>query len=129
MNKVNSPPLSNAQFDIMSLVWEEGEITIAQVLHAINARRRKKLRRTTIQVQMARLEKKGWLTHKKIGRTYLYRALREREQALAAIAGDVTSRVFKGSCADLVKCLFDHKKISPEEIKRLRKVLDQAKGK
>ena len=128
MEHPNSASLSAAQFDIMSVVWDQGEVTIAMVLKAINEKRRKKLRRTTIQVQMSRLEKKGWLTHRAQGRTFYYRASRDREEVLAMIAGDVTNRIFGGSCADLVKCLFDQKKISVEEIQRLRKVLDQVKG-
>lgn len=128
MEHPNAASLSAAQFDIMSVVWDRDEVTIAQVLKAINEKRRKKLRRTTIQVQMSRLEKKGWLAHKTVGRTFYYRASRDREEVLAMIAGDVTNRIFGGSCADLVKCLFDQKKISGEEIQRLRKVLDQVKG-
>ena len=124
MEPVNSTPLSAAQLDIMAVVWDRGEATINQVLNAINERRRKKLKRTTIQVQMARLEKKGWLTHTTRGRTFYYRALRERDEALAMIAGDVTNRVFGGSCAELVKCLFDQEKISEEEIQHL----PEAKG-
>jgi predicted transcriptional regulator len=128
MKNANSTLLSAAQFDIMSVVWDRGEVTINQVLKAINEKRRKKLRRTTIQVQMSRLEKKGWLTHRTVGRTFCYRASRDREEALGMIAGDVTNRIFGGSCAELVKCLFDQNKISGDEIQRLRKVLDQVKG-
>jgi predicted transcriptional regulator len=129
MKDANSAPLSVAQFEIMSVVWQRGEATISQVCAAINDKRKKKLRRTTIQVQMSRLEKKGWLHHKTAGRTFVYQAIRSREEALAMIAGDVTNRIFGGSCAELVKCLFNQKKISLHEIQRIRKVLDQAKGK
>ena len=86
------------------------------------------MRRTTIQVQMSRLEKKGWLTHRSMGRTFYFRALRDRDEARATIARHVTKRVFGGSCADLIKCLFNHEKISPDEIERLRKLLKNAKG-
>ena len=127
MGKEKTSPLSAAQFDIMSVIWSQGEAAVTQVCKAINGGRKRKLRRTTIQVQMSRLEKKGWLTHRTEGRTFLYRALVSRDEALAFIARDVTNRIFGGSCADLVKALFKNQKISGEEIKRLRAVLDEAK--
>ena len=128
MQNNHTDRLSDAQLEIMEVVWDRGEASIAEVLASVNGRRKKKLRRTTIQVQMNRLEKKGWLTHRVEGRTYRYEALRPREEALAAIADDVTHRVFGGSCADLVKCLHDHKKINASEIRRLRKLLDELNG-
>jgi predicted transcriptional regulator len=127
MSREKTSPLSAAQFDIMSVIWEQGEATITQVLKAINQDRKRKLRRTTIQVQMSRLEKKGWLTHQAEGRTFLYSALVEKDDALGFIAGDVTKRIFNGSCADLVKALFKNNKVSSKEIKRLRAVLDEVK--
>ncbi len=128
MGKKLPPPLSDAQFEIMSVIWNKGEATINEVLEEVNAARQDSLRRTTIQVQMSRLEKKGWLTHRSAGRTFYFRPLRDREEARAAIAGRVTRRIFGGSCADLVKCLFSHEKISRREIERLRELLENAKG-
>jgi predicted transcriptional regulator len=128
MTRANSTPLSAAQFEIMAVVWDLGKATVSQVLKVVNKKRKKKLRRTTIQVQMSRLEKKGWLTHEAEGRTYCYQALKKRNEALAMIAGDVTNRIFGGSCAELVKCLFNQNKINREEIQRIRKVLDRGSG-
>lgn len=128
MKNNQSEQLSAAQYEIMEKIWRQGEATVNQVLEAVNKGRKKKLRRTTIQVQMTRLVKKGWLSHRTEGRTYLYSAVFERDHAQAFIANDVTNRVFGGSCADLIKCLFNNKKVSALEIKRIKKILKDAKG-
>ena len=124
MSKKSNPPLSAAQYEIMAVVWDRGETTINDVLEAVNKSRKKALRRTTIQVQMSRLEHKGWLTHRVVGRTYFYKAARSKDKARADMAAELTRRVFDGSCVDLIKCLFDKDKISKEEIHRIRKLLD-----
>jgi predicted transcriptional regulator len=129
MKKKKTARLSAAQFEIMDLVWNLGEASINQVMNAINQSRKKKLTRSTIQVQMARLEEKGWLSHRKDGRTFLYKALKKRNEAQAFIARDVADRVFNGSSAALVKCLFDMSKISNKELKELRKILDESERK
>ena len=53
------PPLSEAQLEIMNVVWDRGEVTVAQVWKILSTRR--KVARNTVQTMLARLEEKGWL--------------------------------------------------------------------
>jgi len=129
MKNKEAPRLSTAQYDIMCVIWDRGESTINEVLEAINQNRSKKLRRSTIQEQMRRLEKKNWLAHRKISRAFYFRALRDREEARAALANDMTDRIFEGSCSALVKSLFNVRKISKKELIHLRQILEQTEEK
>jgi predicted transcriptional regulator len=125
MSRKNIPNLSPANFEIMKIVWEKGEVTINDVVEAINARRTDKLRRTTIQVQMNRLEEYGWLKHRKEGRIFYYTAVIEKQKTRRDIVMDLKERVFSGSHTELVKCLFDSSDLKPEDIKELRQLLDR----
>ena len=125
MNKKNAANLSPANFEIMKIVWEKGEATINDVVEAINTRRGNKLRRTTIQVQMNRLEEYGWLKHRQEGRTFYYTAVKEKQKTRRDIVMDIKERVFSGSPAELVKCLFDASHLKPVDIKELRQLLDE----
>lgn len=122
------PRLSASQFEIMNVVWDLNEASINQVMDVIKKNYKKNLSRSTIQVQMRRLEEKGWLIHKKVSRTFVYKARWTRDQAQATIALEVTDCAFGGSSAALVKCLFDLNKISKEELQELRKLLNKPKG-
>ncbi|HLK57549.1 MAG TPA: BlaI/MecI/CopY family transcriptional regulator [Chthonomonadaceae bacterium] len=51
------PPLSEAQMEIMNVVWEQGEVTLTQVCAALAAQR--VLARNTVQTQLTRLVEKG----------------------------------------------------------------------
>ena len=115
--------LSPANLEIMKVIWEKGEMTINDVAKAINARRNNDVRRTTIQVQMNRLEEYGWLKHTKRGRTYVYSAVVEKQKTRREILEDIKNRVFGGSRAELVKCLIEDADVTPEEIKELRALL------
>jgi predicted transcriptional regulator len=115
--------LSPANLEIMKVVWDKGAVTINDVVHAINAKRKRKIRRTTIQVQMNRLEEYGWLKHKEEGRTFVYSAVAEKQKTRREILEDIKNRVFGGSRAELVKCLIEDADVSPEEIKELRALL------
>lgn len=123
--------LSPAEFEIMEAVWaHSGESGITEVLQRVNAvREGEPLKRATVQVQLRRLEEKGWLKHREDGRRFFYSATAGREVASATLAGDLTERVFDGSCAELVRCLFDHQDVSSDEIARIRALLDKAESK
>jgi predicted transcriptional regulator len=120
--------LSPANLEIMKVVWDKGVVTINDVVEAINAKRKNKIRRTTIQVQMNRLEDYGWLKHTEEGRTYVYSAVAEKHKTRREILEDIKNRVFGGSRAELVKCLIEDSDVSPEEIKELRVLLKDMQG-
>ena len=123
MAKKHVRKLSPANLEIMKIIWEKGEVTVNGVVEAINAKRKIKLRRTTIQVQMGRLEEYGWLKHRKIGRTFYYSAVYEKQRTRKEILNDIKNRVFGGSRAELVKCLLEESNVPPEDIKELRDLL------
>jgi predicted transcriptional regulator len=123
MVKTKNRKLSPANLEIMKVVWEQGDVSVNDVFEAINTKRKKKLRRTTIQVQMNRLEEYGWLQRRKERRTYFYSAAVEKQKTMSEILNDITHRVFGGSRTELVKCLLEDSDVDPEEIRELRKLL------
>lgn len=128
MNEVPLPRLTDAEFEIMDIVWDEEETTINHVWETINLQRATPLSRTTIQVQMNRLEDKKWLQHRKQGRTFFYYPTRKRDQTLESIVEEVHGRFFKGSRTDLVQCLFRSQKISKSEIRKLKEIIKNHEG-
>ena len=128
MSSRRSRNLSPANLEIMKIVWEKGEVTVNEVFEVINSRRRDKLRRTTIQVQMNRLEEYGWLTHREESRTYHYSAVKEKQITRKDILDDIKNRVFGGSRAELVRCLLEDEDITPEEARELRRLTREYKG-
>ena len=121
--KKRNRKLSPANLEIMKVVWDKVDVTINDVSDAINAKRKNKIRRTTVQVQMSRLEDYGWLKHTEKGRTYVYSAVVEKHKTRREILEDIKNRVFGGSRAELVKCLIEDSDVSSEEIKELRALL------
>jgi predicted transcriptional regulator len=125
MTKKRIPKLSPANLEIMKIVWRLGEASVNDVFEAINTHRKDKLRRTTIQVQINRLEEYGWLKHREVGRTHYFRAVRGKEKTERDIIIDIKNRVFSGSRMDLVKSLLDDSDLKPEEIQELRDLLNE----
>jgi predicted transcriptional regulator len=109
----------------MQIVWEKGEATVVDVMEALNAKRTDKLKRASVQVMLTRLEKYGWVTHRKENRTFYFRALREKQSTLRDMVNDMKHRLFGGSNRELVKCLFEESDISAAELDRIADLVER----
>lgn len=124
MAKADSSPLTDAQREIMEIVWERGEATVSEVRHALAERRR--LARNTVQTMIVRLEEKGWLKHREEGRTFVYSANQPRSVSLGAKVAQMVDRLFAGSPEEMVTALIEYRGLSPDESERIRDMIDEA---
>ena len=117
------PPLSEAQIEIMELVWERGEVTVADVWKTLADRR--SLTRNTVQTLMARLDERGWLRHRADGKTFFYRAAHPRQAAQRQLLDNLIRSAFGGAAEGLVMALLENG-VSPEEAQRIREMIEEA---
>lgn len=118
--------LTAAQREIMEVVWDRGEVTVAEVRKILGANR--PVARNTVQTMMARLEERGWLTHRESGRTFLYRAATPKEESIGRKVREVVNTLCGGSPETLVAALLEYRGLRPGELDRIRKMLDEARG-
>jgi BlaI family transcriptional regulator, penicillinase repressor len=117
-------PLSEAQLEIMNLVWDRGEVTVAEVWKALSARR--KVARNTVQTMMVRLEEKGWLHSLTEEHAFRYRAAVPREAVQGMMVRRLLDSAFGGSAEGLVMALLDGRGISRAEAQRIRALIQDA---
>jgi len=120
------PDLSPAQREIMEIVWDRGEVTAAEVRRVLS--RTREVARNTVRTLLERMEDKGWLKHRAEGRTFLYAAARPRQDTVGQKVREVVETVCGGSPETLVAALIDYRGLKPDELARIRRLLDQAKA-
>lgn len=75
---------------VMEYMWGHGsEVTVRDVLKVPAARG---LAYTTVMTVMERLWRKGYLSRRRMGRAYVYRARRTQEEHLTTLVGEVFAR-------------------------------------
>jgi BlaI family penicillinase repressor len=97
--------LSDESLDVMREIWARGEASVNTVWAALNASRRKKVRRTTVQVQMTRLERYGWLGRKRSGREFIYTPLWGKDETVGDLLSSLARRLYGGSFVELARIL------------------------
>ena len=124
MGKADSTPLTEAQREIMEIVWDREEVTVSEVREALAAVR--DVARNTVQTMMVRLEERGWLKHRQKGRKFIYCAARPRKRSLGAKVSQMVDRFFAGSPEEMVTALIEYRGLSRGEAERIRAMIDQA---
>ena len=127
MAKRHATPLTDAQREIMEVVWGQSEATVSEVREALASRR--DLARNTVQTMMTRLEERGWLKHREEGRTFVYSANVSRTVSLGAKVTQLVDRFFAGSPEDMVTALIEYRGLTKEESRRIRDMIGEAEKK
>jgi BlaI family transcriptional regulator, penicillinase repressor len=120
--------LTSAQYEILEVVWAAGPAgaSVTEVWEAVAAHR--SVTRTTVLNLVGRLEKRGWLRRQKDGGSYRYLATVDRETTARQVAEGVVDEFFGGSAGDLVMSLLGSQRLKPEDVERLRRLLDDNPG-
>ena len=99
---------------VMETIWELGEATVGQVRDRLQ--REPQPAYTTILSVVQKLDKAGWLTHRALGRSYVYLPTRSRDQAGTTTLRAFIDRVFRGDAL----LLFQHLQVLQRQIDRRR---------
>ncbi|HEY8833033.1 MAG TPA: BlaI/MecI/CopY family transcriptional regulator [Gemmatimonadaceae bacterium] len=122
-----SVAFTERELDIMAVLWDRGPSTAAEV-RAILAGEGVDLAYNTVLTQLRILEDKGHVDHKEEGRAHRYRPLVKRKEARASALSRTLDRLFGGSAEALVTQLVQHRGLSKDELKGLRRVVDEELG-
>ena len=123
--KNKSPKLTDAELEIMHVVWELDNATVREVHERLNQRRT--LAYTTVMTMMNILEEKGHLTRNKQGRAYRYEPVRPKSQVISGMVDDFVGKVFEGSARPLVLGLVKDRKLSEKDLEEIARLIKEAK--
>ena len=112
------------ELDVMSVLWERGPSTVAEVRKALDDT----LAYTTVLTVLRILEEKGHVAHTTEGRAHRYRPLVERAAAGGSALKRVTQRLFGGSPELLLTRLVEDEDLTDEELERMRDLLAERLG-
>ena len=121
------PPISQAEWDVMNVLWSaDAPLTANEVVARLADVRRWSPR--TVKTLLNRLINKGALAFEANGKRYLYRPRVPRETAVREETRSFLSRVFANAPGPMLLQFVAQARLTPEEVEALRRLLDR-KGK
>ena len=117
-----SPALTDLQLDLMRVLWTRGEATVAEVHRELS--RSSNLAQATVATLLTRLEKKGVVEHRVVGRQYVFSPVLAESEVRRAALGRVADRVFTGDVASLVAQLLAERRVTREELEEVKALIE-----
>ncbi len=115
--------LSRRERQIMDIVYRRGHVSVADVLKDLPD----PPSYSTVRALLRILEEKGYLTHKKDGKRYIYRPTQPRHIAGRSALKQIFQTFFDKSIEKTVMTLISDADLSDEELDRLSQRIEQAK--
>ena len=112
---------TDRELDVMSILWRHGSATVTEVREELPDR----LAYTSVLSALQTLEEKGYVRHESEGRAYRYYPLVAPEEAGGSAIGRILDKVFHGSAEMLLAQLVSERKLSADELRRMRKLLEE----
>jgi predicted transcriptional regulator len=117
-------PVSDAELEVLKVLWTSGPSTVRAVAGALRKQRRK-LAYNTVLTLLSRLREKGYVTADRTGTAHTFRPVVSREDLLGSSLSALADRICDGTASPLVLALVRDKTFSAEEIARFRALLDE----
>src|SRR4029077_4522645 len=117
------PRPTNAELEILAVLWDIGPATVRDVYDSISRRRTAQYSTTLKFMQI--MADKGLLRRDESQRAHIYSSTKPREWTQRQLAGDLLERGFSGSAKALLVGALSAKKASKAELAELRKFLEE----
>jgi predicted transcriptional regulator len=112
---------------IMDVVWDQGEVTVRNVQDALRSKR--DLAYTSVLTMMQVLERKGFVESQRNGRANVYRPTVSRARFGLRSAVDIVNSFFSGSVPAMLSHFAETDRLSEEDLRALREIVEKASNK
>ena len=112
-----------SELEILQVLWSRGPSTVREVHEVLGAT--KQIGYTSVLKLMQIMTAKGLVTRRENQRAHVYEACEPAEKTKQQFAEDMLQRVFQGSASELMLHALAGRRSSKEELKELRRLLDE----
>src|SRR4051812_12588611 len=117
--------LTDREADVMRVLWDRGPSVVTEVKEHLAD----ELAYTTVLTILRTLEQKGYVKHEEEGRVHPYFAAVKEDAARKSALQHLTGKLFKGSAELLFTHLVADRKLSKDQVQRMRDLLAQSADK
>ena len=113
--------ISSAEWEVMRVLWTKGETTSTEITKILSTKQ--DWSASTVKTLLGRLADKGYLTSRREGRTYLYQAILNEEEANFTAVNEVLSKICLTKHHHLLGELIQQTPMTKEQIKDLQDII------
>src|SRR5262245_62124930 len=118
------PPVSDAELEVLKVLWAVGPSTVRDVAAALKQQRRR-LAYNTVLTLLTRLKEKGYVQADRRDTAHVFRAVVSRDELVGSSLSALADRVCDGTASPLLLALVRDPRLSAADLAHLRKLLRQ----
>lgn len=118
--------ISDAEFAIMEILWEQAPLTATDVAARLPEERDWSL--ATVKTLLSRLLAKAAVDHRQDGRRFLYTPAVDRDAYVSLESKRLVDRLFGGKLMPLVAHLAEQEKLSADDIAEIERLIGEMKA-
>lgn len=126
MKKKLSPKPTEAELEILQILWDSGPTTVRFVNDKLNLK--KEVGYTTTLKIMQIMTEKNLLSRDEENKSHIYSAVYKKDETQKVLLDKFLESTFGGSASKLVLQALGNRKTSKKEIEEIRKFLDKIEG-
>ena len=119
----NPPAPSNAELEILQILWKRGDSTVREVYDEL--RHERNIGYTTVLKTMQVMAEKGLVERDESERSHVYAPAVKEQSIKRRMVSDLLDRAFDGSAAGLVMHALSENPASKEDLEKIRELLDK----
>ena len=119
-----TPIPSNAELEILRILWRRGPLTVREVHDEL--KRERDIGYTTVLKIMQVMAEKKIVTRDESERSHVYSPAVEEKSVKRRLVSELLDKAFDGSAAQLVMHALSDKRASQEDLKKIRKLLNES---
>lgn len=112
------------QLAFMAVLWELSEASASQVQRELESAGRK-LAPTTVSTVLRRLESRGLIAHRRVGRNHLYRAVAQREDLQKNVLQRWSRLLYQGNTGAFLCHLLDSDEVRSSDLDLIKQVIEK----
>jgi predicted transcriptional regulator len=120
------PRPTDSELAILRVLWGRGPSTVREVCEELN--RQRPTGYTTALKLMQIMHEKGYVTRDERNQSHVYSARQSETQTQKLLIRDLVDRAFGGSARRLILGALSAKKVSADELREIRELLDKIEG-
>ena len=120
------PKPTAAEFEILRVLWRRGPSTVHQIQPEL--KRGDRVGYTTVLKLLQIMFEKGLVRRDESTRPHVFRAGVAEAQVKRRLVAELLDQAFEGSSMSLVMQALSTKPATPEEVRQLRRLLDEIEG-
>ena len=115
--------LSNAEWQVMRILWMKGSLTSSEIITYLSDRY--EWSPSTVKTLLRRLVEKGGLTQEKSGRAFLYSPAISQSESTRLVGQEVLDRVCAKSVSQVIANLIERADLTKEDVAIIEQALNE----